>query len=120
MSVPLDSIELAQEGYLAYGDTTGNKNYQGLPMPEWSDLPGLIKQAWTNVAARIAHLARLSVDPVAHWTKEFDERQLQEIAFCRLYSADFAHGTDGHNAKLIIAKLAALLDANNAKAFPKE
>jgi len=44
------------------------------------------------------------------WHKLFDERQLKEIAFSRHYAKNYAHGTDGHNAKIIIAKLADLLD----------
>ena len=44
------------------------------------------------------------------WFALFDERQRKEIAFDRLYAAQFGHGTDGHNAKIIIAKLADLLD----------
>lgn len=41
---------------------------------------------------------------------EFSEREQKEINFSRLYAAEFAHGTEGHNAKLVIAKMAALLD----------
>lgn len=44
------------------------------------------------------------------WRKKFDERQLKEIDFCLLYAKDFRHGTEGHNGKMIIAKLAMLLD----------
>lgn len=44
------------------------------------------------------------------WHKHFSERQLKEIDFCRIYARNFSHGTDGHNAKLIIAKMAELLD----------
>jgi len=44
------------------------------------------------------------------WKSGFDERQLKEIEFCVLYASDFSHGTDGHNAKMIIAKMAELLD----------
>lgn len=44
------------------------------------------------------------------WMVEFSPREMQEIKFARFYAADFAHGTDGHNAKIIIAKLADLLD----------
>jgi hypothetical protein len=41
----------------------------------------------------------------------FDERQQKEIRFSRLYATDeFRHGTDGHNAKLVIARMAWLLD----------
>ena len=44
------------------------------------------------------------------WETHFDERQRKEIAFCLIYADDFAHGTDGHNVKLIVAKMAKLLD----------
>ena len=46
----------------------------------------------------------------AEWQQNFDKRQLSEIEFCRLYAKDFAHDTDGHNGKMIIAKMADLLD----------
>lgn len=44
------------------------------------------------------------------WLEQFDERQQKEIEFARLYAEKFTHGTDGHNAKLIIAKMARMLD----------
>lgn len=44
------------------------------------------------------------------WETHFDERQRKEIAFCLVYADDFAHGTDGHNIRLIVAKMARLLD----------
>jgi hypothetical protein len=44
------------------------------------------------------------------WLDNFDDRQNKEIVFCEVYVKDFNHGTDGHNAKLIIAKMAELLD----------
>jgi hypothetical protein len=43
------------------------------------------------------------------WLDKFDERQRAEIAFAVLYAQQFGHGTDGHNAKLIIAKMADML-----------
>lgn len=45
-----------------------------------------------------------------NWRMLFDERQLKEIEFSQLYTDKFHHGTDGHNAKVIISKLAGLLD----------
>lgn len=48
------------------------------------------------------------------WREFFDDRQLKEIAFSELYAADFAHGTDGHNGKMIIAQMAKLLDTITA------
>lgn len=44
------------------------------------------------------------------WQDNLDERQRKEVALARIYAADFAHGTDGHNRLLLIAKLADLLD----------
>lgn len=44
------------------------------------------------------------------WRKEFTEREVKEMDFSELYAKDFHHGTEGHNAKLIIAKLVALID----------
>ena len=45
-----------------------------------------------------------------NWLNQFDERQQKEIEFSILYLNQFEHGTDGHNAKVIIAKMAALLN----------
>ena len=44
------------------------------------------------------------------WRSLFDERQLKEIDLAVIYARDFHHGTTGHNALMIIAKMAALLD----------
>lgn len=44
------------------------------------------------------------------WIEGFDERQQREVEFSRIYALDFKHGTDGHNAKMIIARMAAILD----------
>lgn len=41
----------------------------------------------------------------------FSERQRKEIKFCLTYASDFNHGTDGHNAKIILARLASLLNS---------
>lgn len=39
-------LELARIAYHAYGKTTDFKNYQGLPMPEFENLPQKIQEAW--------------------------------------------------------------------------
>jgi hypothetical protein len=44
------------------------------------------------------------------WTKVFTKRQIKEINFSMVYADDFSHGTDGHNAKIIIAKMAIMLN----------
>jgi hypothetical protein len=52
------------------------------------------------------------MEPVATkqaWETHFDERQRKEIAFCVAYKQSFNHGTDGHNIRLIVAKMAELL-----------
>jgi len=45
-----------------------------------------------------------------NWLNNFDERQRKEIEFSILYLNQFEHGTDGHNAKVIIAKMASILN----------
>ncbi len=45
-----------------------------------------------------------------NWLNNFDERQQKEIEFSILYLNQFEHGTDGHNAKVIIAKMAGMLN----------
>jgi hypothetical protein len=50
-------------------------------------------------------------NPLSRWIHEnFDERQQKEIQLARIYAERFAHGTDGHSAKMIIARLADILD----------
>ena len=38
--------ELAKDAYIAYGKSTGNKNYRGLKMPSWDNLTPAIREAW--------------------------------------------------------------------------
>lgn len=45
-----------------------------------------------------------------NWLQKFDERQQKEITFSTAYVESWSHGTDGHNAKVIIAKMANLLN----------
>lgn len=44
---------LAKSAYDAYGAVTDHKNYQGLPMPTWEDLPEKIRLAWCAAAKRV-------------------------------------------------------------------
>lgn len=46
------------------------------------------------------------------WKVHFTERELKEIEYCKIYQRDFAHGTDGHNIRMIVAKLTQLLEGN--------
>ncbi len=45
------------------------------------------------------------------WEVVFDERQRALIHSCRQYATDGAPGLPGHQLMLIVAKMAALLDA---------
>lgn len=45
------------------------------------------------------------------WLEQFDTRQQKEIDLARLYAAQYDHGTPGHQHYVVIARLAALLDA---------
>lgn len=62
----------------------------------------------SGYADKIAYLLNLT-DSNA-WATRFDDRQMQEIKFSCLYARDFYHGTDGHNAKLIISKFVEILE----------
>jgi hypothetical protein len=47
------SSRLAKIAYEAYGKATGGKNYLGLPMPEWDELPQEIRDAWDAAAGAV-------------------------------------------------------------------
>jgi hypothetical protein len=54
------------------------------------------------------------------WRALLDERQQKEVAFSELYASEFKHGTTSHNAYLLIARLALLLDvAAGSKELPR-
>lgn len=44
---------IARSGYRAYAAKAGNKNYQGLPMPTWEDLPKNIQDCWEAATRQI-------------------------------------------------------------------
>ena len=48
------TLDLAKVAYHAYGAVTDHKNYQGLPMPTWEQLPEKIKEAWCAAAGAVA------------------------------------------------------------------
>lgn len=47
---------------------------------------------------------------MSEWRLNFDARQRREIEYCIIYAEQFNHGTDGHNIRLIVDKMARLLD----------
>ena len=52
----MTNTELAQVLYEAYGDKANWKNYAGLPMPTWNDLPDNIKSYWEAVVIKCKKL----------------------------------------------------------------
>jgi hypothetical protein len=54
-------------------------------------------------------------DMNGQWMETFTEREQQEIRFSQTYARKYGHGTDGHNAKLIIAKMAGLLNGQESR-----
>ena len=46
-----------------------------------------------------------------NWRILFNERELKEIDFCKIYAGvEFSHGTDGHLIRVIVARMATQLD----------
>jgi hypothetical protein len=44
---------IAESAYKSYAANTGNKNFKGDPMPEWSDLPLAIQTAWEAASRQV-------------------------------------------------------------------
>ena len=59
---------------------------------------------------------KTSVNPV-DWRAEFDERDQKEIAYCLEYQAHYGHGTLGHNIRMIVAKMATILDHRDEQVY---
>lgn len=51
-----DWNKIAATAYQAYGSVTDFKNYQGLPMPSFEQLPAQIKKAWIEACKAVARL----------------------------------------------------------------
>ncbi|MBP5976004.1 hypothetical protein HW132_25525 [Brasilonema sp. CT11] len=46
-------LELAQVGYEAYCNAANGKDFDGLPMPSWDELPDCAKHYWLITANAI-------------------------------------------------------------------
>lgn len=56
------------------------------------------------------------MNPLSKWMSNFDPRQQKQINWSLAYDQDeFRHGDNGYNDKIIIAKMARLLDELEAK-----
>lgn len=58
--------EMAEAAYAAYGQSTGHKNYQGQPMPDWDELTDRIQLAWIEAAGAIAMATMEALTGVQH------------------------------------------------------
>lgn len=58
--------DIAKSAYKAYAASTGNKNYQGLPMPEFEDLPQKIQTAWEAASRHVIDLHLYGKDLYGH------------------------------------------------------
>lgn len=47
------TIQIARIGYERYALSSGNKNFQGMPMPTWDELPEAIRTHWCNATLAI-------------------------------------------------------------------
>lgn len=56
--------DIAVSAYRAYAASTGNKNYQGLPMPDWEDLTQPIQIAWEAAARQVGECTTITGDAV--------------------------------------------------------
>ncbi len=52
-------VDIAASAYRAYAASTGNKNYQGLPMPAFCDLPQAIQTAWEAAVRQAVACSRV-------------------------------------------------------------
>lgn len=93
-----NQLPLARRMYEAYGASTGWKNFQGNPMPQWGELPERIQQAW--MAAAEASKPSL----------ELEERDRAQILHANVYATHFSRaGVPGHGQFMLIAKLSQAL-----------
>ncbi len=67
----------ATAAYNTYGDFVGWKNYAGLPMPTWADLPEKIRGAWkaathqTREGFAESIVPKFQDDPLMTWEERF-------------------------------------------------
>ena len=64
----------------------------------------------TITRAQVHSLIQQYMAQTLETVPEGNKRQVQEIEFDRIYAGCFAHGTDGHNLRIIAAKQAAEIE----------
>lgn len=97
-----ESRSLGQIAFDAYTESKRGTTFDGRPIPAWQDLGDEVRNAWSAAAQAVRDIqVRQGVG--------LTDRELKEIEFAMMYASRFNHGTDGHNAKIIIAKLYRML-----------
>jgi hypothetical protein len=88
---------LGQIALEAYAEARRGVTFDGRPIPVWAGIGDDVRNAWEAAA--------LAVVKAPKGIQGLTEREEREVQFSLLYASQFNHGTDGHNAKLLIAKL---------------
>lgn len=99
---------LGETAYAAYGKTTNHLNYQGLPMPAWTELGDTIRQAWENAAAAVhdgAEIQRLTTERNRLARETADLRDVHDAL--RERHRDFAETCGVHSADRAAEQVAA-------------
>jgi hypothetical protein len=96
---------LGQIAFDAYIESKKGTTFDGRPIPTWENLGDPVRNAWeaAGEAANATNAKELQLG------EYFTLRELKEIHFSQAYAEAYNHGTDGHNAKIIIAKLSYLI-----------
>lgn len=99
---------LGETAYAAYGETTNHLNYQGLPMPAWTELGDTIRQAWENAATAVhggAEIKRLAAERNRLARETADLRDTHDAL--RRRHAEFAETCGVHSADRAAEQVAA-------------
>jgi hypothetical protein len=99
-----------QVAYAAYGAATDHLNYQGLPMPAWTELGDTIQRAWENAAAAVdgsSEIQRLTAERNRMARELADLRDVHDAL--RERHAEFAETCGVHSADRAAEQVAAAL-----------
>jgi hypothetical protein len=99
---------LGQIAFEVYREAVDKLTYDNKKIPEWDGVTPNVQQGWEQAAVAIESAVMEIVHPL-QWRQKFDARQQKLIAHAETYSKD-PFGVDGHNALMVIAKLAGILD----------
>lgn len=98
-------MELGEFSYTAYGFNRNWKTYDDKPMPKWEDLTPEIQAAWAYVEQANAEKFSPKI--------KLSKRDFAEVTLASKYVEEFNHGTSGHLAYQVMAKLyKAILEAD--------